>query len=55
LPEKPAVRSTNDWPCWRGPLGTGIAEPGQKVPLKWSATENVVRGAVKAVRKSTGL
>ncbi|MCE9527655.1 MAG: PQQ-binding-like beta-propeller repeat protein [Planctomycetales bacterium] len=42
LPEKTAVRSTNDWPCWRGPLGTGIADPNQKVPLKWSATENVV-------------
>src|SRR6476646_9593781 len=42
LPEKASTRSTNDWPQWRGPLGTGIAAPDQKLPLKWSASENVV-------------
>lgn len=41
LPEK-ASPSTSDWPRWRGPLGTGIAAPNQKVPLKWSETENVL-------------
>src|SRR5439155_12365304 len=30
------------WPRWRGPLGTGIADPNQKLPLKWSKSENVV-------------
>ena len=42
LPEKASARSTLDWPQWRGPLGTGIAAPDQKPPLKWSASENVV-------------
>lgn len=42
LPEKASLSSTNDWPRWRGPLGTGIANPDQKPPLKWSATENVL-------------
>ena len=42
LPEKASARSTLDWPRWRGPLGTGVAEPDQKPPLKWSAAENVV-------------
>ncbi|MBC7857030.1 MAG: PQQ-binding-like beta-propeller repeat protein, partial [Pirellulaceae bacterium] len=42
LPEKASTRSTLDWPCWRGPLGTGVAEPNQKPPLSWSASENVV-------------
>jgi outer membrane protein assembly factor BamB len=41
LPAK-VSSSTADWPCWRGPLGTGVADPHQKPPLKWSATENVV-------------
>lgn len=42
LPEKASISISNDWPRWRGPLGTGIANPDQKVPLKWSATENVL-------------
>lgn len=42
LPEKVNPSATADWPQWRGPLGTGVAEPNQKPPLKWSATENVV-------------
>ena len=42
LPEKASPTTFNDWPRWRGPLGTGIANPDQKVPLKWSATENVL-------------
>lgn len=35
-----------DWPCWRGPAGTGIAVPdsasGWKVPTQWSPTQNMV-------------
>lgn len=29
-----------DWPCWRGPGATGVAD-GQPLPLRWSQTENV--------------
>lgn len=29
-----------NWPAWRGPEGTGIAQE-TNVPLRWSATENV--------------
>src|SRR6476646_7396269 len=30
----------DDWPGWRGPLGTGItAETG--LPVQWSRTENI--------------
>jgi outer membrane protein assembly factor BamB len=32
----------NDWPWWRGPNRDGVADPKQKPPLKWSATENVL-------------
>lgn len=32
----------NDWPCWRGPTHDGQARAGQKVPLEWSDTKNVV-------------
>ncbi len=35
----------NDWPCWRGPTHDGQARPGQKVPLEWSDTKNVVWSA----------
>lgn len=31
-----------DWPAWRGPTADGQAAAGQKVPTKWSETENVV-------------
>lgn len=31
-----------DWPGWRGPTSDGHAAPGQKVPTRWGATENVV-------------
>lgn len=31
-----------DWPGWRGPTANGHAAAGQKVPVKWSETENVV-------------
>ena len=42
LPEKATPSSAHDWPRWRGPLGSGVADPDQKPPLTWSATENVV-------------
>lgn len=35
-----ASASAGDWPSFRGPNGQGIAE-GERVPLTWSATENV--------------
>ncbi|MEX1097621.1 MAG: PQQ-binding-like beta-propeller repeat protein [Planctomycetales bacterium] len=31
-----------DWPWWRGPDRNGHAAAGQKPPVAWSATENVV-------------
>lgn len=34
--------SETDWPWWRGPRGDGSAHEGQKPPISWSATENVV-------------
>ncbi len=31
-----------DWPAWRGPTGDGHAAAGQKLPVKWSESENVL-------------
>ena len=31
-----------DWPAWRGPTADGQAVPGQKVPVHWNETENVL-------------
>lgn len=31
-----------DWPAWRGPTGDGHAAGGERAPLKWSETENVL-------------
>lgn len=30
----------NDWPQWRGPLGTGVA-PNAQPPVEWSETKNI--------------
>jgi outer membrane protein assembly factor BamB len=30
----------DDWPHWRGPRATGVA-PDQRLPVRWSATDNV--------------
>lgn len=38
----PGVPMSADWPCWRGPTHDGHAPPGQRVPLSWSDTENVL-------------
>ena len=32
--------AADDWPAWRGPKGTGVVDD-KKVPIHWSATENV--------------
>jgi outer membrane protein assembly factor BamB len=32
--------AATDWPQWRGPGATGVA-PGNDLPLRWSATDNV--------------
>lgn len=34
--------SANDWPAWRGPTHDGHAAAGDRAPLKWSETENVL-------------
>ncbi len=34
------VVSAEDWPQWRGPLGTGVSTE-KNLPVRWSATENV--------------
>lgn len=44
-PDKPGAEpievARTDWPWWRGPSRNGVADPDQKPPLKWSATQNV--------------
>jgi len=35
-----AVSHAADWPAWRGPHGTGVAE-GSGYPVEWSADKNV--------------
>jgi outer membrane protein assembly factor BamB len=43
-----AAAPASDWPGWRGPTGDGHAAAGQRAPVKWSDTENVVwRAAVR--------
>lgn len=37
-----AINPTRDWPAWRGPSGNGLAAAGQKPPVAWSETENVL-------------
>lgn len=39
---EPIVVTKADWPWWRGPNRNGIADPDQKPPLTWSATENII-------------
>lgn len=34
--------AAGDWPGWRGPTADGHAAAGQKVPLTWSETQNIV-------------
>lgn len=34
--------TAGDWPGWRGPTADGQAAVGQKLPLQWSETQNVV-------------
>ena len=35
-----ASLSAGEWPSWRGPHGSGIAD-GELFPTQWTATENV--------------
>jgi len=44
VPTRPvaAAPASSDWPAWRGPSADGQAAAGQKVPLRWSETENVL-------------
>jgi outer membrane protein assembly factor BamB len=37
---EPGGDAQNDWPQWRGPLGTGVAPNGQP-PIEWSDTKNI--------------
>ena len=37
-----ASLQADDWPAWRGPTADGHAASGQKVPVKWSESENVL-------------
>lgn len=37
-----AAAPSTDWPSWRGPTRDGIAASGQKLPVNWSETENVL-------------
>ena len=40
--EPAGTSSDNDWLQWRGPRHDGTADPNQKPPLEWSATQNIV-------------
>ncbi len=33
---------SQDWPGWRGPTANGLATPGQKPPVQWSESENIL-------------
>ncbi len=37
-----AIDPASDWPTWRGPTRDGIAAPGQKPPVQWNETENIL-------------
>ena len=36
-----AAPPAENWPAWRGPLGTGVAPGGANVPLEWDEERNV--------------
>jgi len=40
LAERSVAGGQDDWPQWRGPLGTGVA-PRARPPLKWSENKNI--------------
>jgi outer membrane protein assembly factor BamB len=35
-----AAQPTTDWPCWRGPNASGVAD-GRSLPIRWSNSENI--------------
>src|SRR5438552_1086923 len=38
--ERCGAQAPQDWPQWRGPLGTGVA-PGADPPVTWSDNKNI--------------
>jgi hypothetical protein len=38
--ERGGAEAQDDWPQWRGPLGTGVA-PNARPPVEWSDTKNI--------------
>jgi outer membrane protein assembly factor BamB len=38
----PVAVAPADWPWWRGPNRNGVADAGQKPPLKWGESEGVL-------------
>lgn len=36
-----AAEAGQDWPCWRGPTGNGVAPVGASPPVEWSASRNI--------------
>ncbi len=40
--QEPTLAEATDWPWWRGPHCNGVASAGQRPPVSWSATENVL-------------
>ena len=41
LPSPPISSADQDWPCWRGPNGNGIAACSD-APIEWSETSNII-------------
>ncbi len=39
--QEPIDIGPNDWPWWRGPQRNGVADPNQKLPVRWSEMTNV--------------
>lgn len=39
---EPISVTASDWPWWRGPTRDGVAAAGQKPPLQWSDSENIL-------------
>src|SRR5262245_7095554 len=38
--DRSGAEARDDWPQWRGPVGTGVA-PHARPPVEWSETKNV--------------
>lgn len=42
LSAQDAADQKSEWARWRGPLGNGIVDASNQIPLKWGDTENVL-------------